>query len=60
MIDPTSEQLVNLIEFGEADAWENFFLCTPPEFAREYRVEAKRVGSVWVMMVLGMDSAFYW
>ena len=59
MTELSSEQLANLIEFGEADAWANFFLCTPPEFAREYKVEAKRVGSVWVTMIPGMDSAFF-
>jgi len=59
MTDLTSEQIAILNEFGEADAWADYFLCAPPEFAREYKVEAKRIGSVRVTMIPGMDWAFF-
>ena len=55
----TFEQIALLTEFGEADAWANFYLCAPPEFAEKYKLEAKRIGSVWVTMLPEMDVPFF-
>jgi hypothetical protein len=51
-------QIALLSEFGEAEAWSNYYLCAPPEFAQHYRVEAKKIGSVWVTMIPEVDWAF--
>ena len=53
------ERVTELNEFGESDAWANYFLSSPPEFVQKYRLEAKRVGSVWVTMIPELDWSFF-
>jgi len=55
----SSQELADLNEFSEADANANFYQYTPADFAREYRLEARRVGNVWVTMLPGMDWTFF-
>ena len=45
------EKIAMLNEFGEADAIANAYLCMPHDFVKKYRMEAKRIGSVWVLMI---------
>lgn len=52
-------QLAALNEFGEANAWADYYRCAPAEFARKFRVEAKRLGSVWVTMIPELDWTFF-
>jgi len=59
MSDLTPEQIAALNEFGEADAQANYFLCAPPEFARPFRLEVKRIGSMWVTMIPEYDHPLY-
>jgi hypothetical protein len=59
MTDLTSARMVEINEFGEAEAQADFLLCSPPEFARLTRLEVKRIGSVWVSMIPELDSAFF-
>jgi hypothetical protein len=59
MSNLTSEKIAILNEFGESEAWANYYLCAPPEFVEKYRLEAKRIGSVWVTMIPELDWAFF-
>lgn len=53
------EKIAMLNEFGESEAWANYFLCAPPEFVQKYRLEAKKIGSVWVTMIPELDWSFF-
>ena len=59
MSDLTPAQIALLIEFGEAEAFVNSYLCAPAEFVKKFRVEAKRIGSIWVVMIPELDSTFF-
>jgi hypothetical protein len=59
MSNLTSEKIAELNEFGESEAWANYYLCAPPEFVEKYGLAAKRLGSVWVTMLTGLDWAFF-
>lgn len=52
------EKIAMLNEFGESEAWANYYLCAPPEFVQKYRLEAKKIGSVWVTMIAELDWTF--
>ena len=58
MSDLTPEMLAEISGFRE-EAHANYFLSAPPEFARSFRLEVKRFGSVIVTMIPGLDSAFF-
>lgn len=59
-MSPMSEaELAMLVEYGEADAWADYYLCAPHDFASQYRVAAKRVGSLWVTMISELDWTFF-
>jgi hypothetical protein len=45
-----------ICEHAEADAWASYYRNAPAEFARKTRIDAKRVGSLWVMMIPELDS----
>ncbi len=53
------EELAKLAEFGEAEAFVNTYLCTSAEFAEKLGVRVVRVGSAWVVMIPGLNSAFF-
>ena len=55
----TPEKIAMLNEFGESEAWANYFLCAPSEFVQKYRLEAKKIGSVWVTMIPELDWTFF-
>jgi len=57
--DLTPEKFAMLNEFGESEARANYYLCAPPEFAQKYRLEAKLIGSVWVIMIAELDWGFF-
>jgi hypothetical protein len=59
MSDMPPDQLAALIEIAEADAQASIAMSTSPGFTRSFRSEAKRVGSMWVTMIPGLDSAFF-
>lgn len=59
MFDLSDEEIAILCESGESAAWTNYYLCAPPEFAKEYGVAVKNVGSIWVTTVPGMDTPFF-
>jgi hypothetical protein len=56
MSNLTPAKIAAIIELGEADAYVNYFLCAPPEFARPFRLEVKRIGSVWVTAIPAVDN----
>jgi hypothetical protein len=56
MSELTPARIAEINEFGEAEAYVNYFLCAPPEFARSFRLEVKRIGSVWVTMLPAVDN----
>lgn len=53
------EKLALLNEFGESEAWADYYLCAPLEFVRKYRLEAKKIGSVAVTMIPELDWTFF-
>jgi hypothetical protein len=53
------EKLATLVEFGESEAMANQYHSAPPEFAKKYRSETKRVGSAWVHMIPELDWTFF-
>ena len=55
----TPEEIAALNEFGEADAWENFYSCAPADFAERFRVETRRIGPLRISMVGGLDRSFF-
>lgn len=55
----TTEKISALNEFSESEAWANYYLCAPAEFVHKYRLEAKRMGSVWVTMIPELDWPFF-
>jgi hypothetical protein len=59
MSDLTPEKIAEINEFGEAEAHANYFLCTPPEFTRPFRLEVKRIGSVAVTMIPEYDEPLF-
>lgn len=59
MSNLTPKKIAMLNEFGEAEAQANYFMCAPPEFARPFRLEVKRIGSVRVMMVPALDHPLF-
>jgi hypothetical protein len=59
MSDLSSQEIARLNEFGESDAWINFYQCAPENFKREYRLETRQVGSLWVSMIPGLDWTFF-
>ncbi len=48
-----------LVEFGEAEAWVNYYLCASGEFSQEYKLVTKRIGSAWVSMIPKLDWSFF-
>ena len=59
MSNLSAEKISMLNEFGESEAWANYYLCAPPEFVKKYRLEAKQIGSVWVTMIPELDWTFF-
>jgi len=59
MSDLPPAKIVEINEFGEAEAQVNFFQCAPPEFSRLTRLEVKRIGSLWVFLIPALDHAFF-
>jgi len=51
MFNLPPEKIAELNEFGESEAWANFYLCAPTRLVRKFRLEAKRFGSVWVTTI---------
>jgi len=56
MSDLTPEMLAEINEFVEGESYVNYFLCAPPEFAKPFRLEARRVGPVWVTAIPAVDN----
>ncbi len=59
MPELSSHEIQLLNEFGEAEAWADYYHCAPQDFAQQFRLEAKRIGSVWVNLIAGLDWAFF-
>jgi len=59
MSNLTPKKIATLNEFGESEAWANYYLCAPPDFVEKYRLEAKKNGSGWVTMIPGLDLTFF-
>lgn len=59
MADLRPEKLAALNEFWESEARANYYLSAPDAFIKEYRLEVRRIGLLWVMMVPGLDWAFF-
>jgi hypothetical protein len=55
----TPEEIADLNEFGEAEAWANYYQCAPIKFAKKFRLAAKRVGQAWVTMLPELDWNFF-
>ncbi len=55
MYDLTSAEFARLNELSEAEAWANYCLCVSPEFARDFRLEVKSIGSVKVTAIPDFD-----
>ncbi len=55
----TPADIAEINEFGEAEAHANYFLCAPPEFARPFRLEVKRFGSVVATMIPEYDHPLF-
>jgi hypothetical protein len=59
MLDLTTEKITDICEWSESEAWANFYQCAPLEFVKKYRLEAQRVGSVWVTLIAELDWTFF-
>lgn len=59
MNEMTPAKLIEIEEFGEAEAHVNYFHCAPPEFSRPFRLDAKRLGSMWVSIIPIVNSIRY-
>jgi hypothetical protein len=59
MSNLTPAQIVDVNESIETEARVNYFLCAPPEFARPFRLEVKRIGPLWVTTIPKVDHATY-
>lgn len=59
MSNLTPEKLALLNELGESEARANLYLCAPPEFARKYGLETRRIGSVWVILIAGWEGGYF-
>lgn len=59
MYNLTPEQVAVLNEYGEADAWANYYLCAPPEVARQLRIRVNRVGHLCLTTVAEFDWTFF-
>ncbi len=53
------EEITALNEFGEAQAWESFYRCAPSDFAREYGVEVRRIGTMRIFIAAALPRAFF-
>jgi hypothetical protein len=51
----TSEQIANLVEFAETEAWVSTYRYLPPEFVKEYGVHTQHLGSAAVTMMSKLD-----
>ena len=56
-LSPENISMIN--EFGESEAWANYYLCAPQEFIQKNRLEAKRIGSAWVTLIPEYDWSFF-
>lgn len=59
MTNLTPAQIAEIVEFGESEAWANYFLCAPPEFVHPFRLEVKRIGSILVTMIPELDHTLF-
>jgi hypothetical protein len=59
MIGMNPSKIAELNEFGEAEAQANYYLSASTEFARPFRLEVKRIGSILVTMIAELDHAFF-
>ncbi len=55
----TPAELVKINELADVAAEANYFLCAPPEFARPFRLDVKRIGSVWVTVIPELDFPIF-
>jgi hypothetical protein len=55
-----ASQLADLNEFGEANAWADFYRCAAGDAAaRELGIVVQRVGSAWVTAIRALDTTFF-
>jgi hypothetical protein len=59
MSDLAPEMIAVLNEFGESEAWANYYLCVPAEFVNKFRLEVKRIGSVCLTVIPKLDWTFF-
>jgi hypothetical protein len=53
------ENIAELVEFTEAEAWANYYHSAPSSFTQEYGVMAKRSETTWMTMLAKLDWAFF-
>jgi hypothetical protein len=53
--DFSPAKMIEINEYTEAEAERSLFLYAPPEFARPFRLEAKRIGSVYITIIPELD-----
>lgn len=59
MGNQSKADIAELVEYGEADAWGNYYLTSPLDFSKEYNIIAKQYDSIWITMVNKLDWAFF-
>jgi hypothetical protein len=59
MQDKNPEIISDLLEFGEADAWTNFYLSSPPAFVTEFKLSVEQIDSIWTTMIPKLDWSFF-
>lgn len=55
----STQQIMEINEFGEIDAWENYFLAAPEAFRREFGLKCIRTSSSVVSMIPGLNWTFF-
>jgi hypothetical protein len=51
--------IARLVEFAEAEAWANCYLCASPEIIAALGPRARRIGPAWITMLQKFDSWFF-
>lgn len=53
------EAMAEMVEYGEADAWADYFAAAPAEVARPLGLRAERYGGAVLLMMPGHDDLFF-
>lgn len=53
------ENIPELVEFSEAEAWVNYYNSSPADSVQQFKVVAKQIRSAWVIMMARLESPLF-